>query len=219
MLKYLSIIFESLAFLVSIFCIKKNKGSYIEWMSLFLFYIILTECLGLYFTYYLHKPTTPIYLVYQIVSSSFYSYLFYKLLTNNKYIQRFIFGFALINSLILCYIFIFISNFIEFNYKMKIIDGIYFVSISCIYLYTQFMDDELEELLINKPGFWIAAGLLLFYSAYSIVITLHPITSKNKIFVFGLPLHNFFAQVLSVILYTCFSAAMIVWKPKTTTSS
>jgi len=219
MLIYLSIIFESLAFIVSIFCIKKNKGSTIEWMSLFLFYSILTECLGVYFNYYLHKPTTPIYLVYQIVSCCFYSYLFYKLLNNYRYIRFFILAFAIINSLIFGYIFFFISNFIEFNYKMKIIDGIYFVCISCIYLYAQFMDDDLEELLVKKSGFWIAAGLLLFYSAYSIVITLHPITSKNKIFVFGLPLHNFFAQVLSVILYICFSAAMIVWKPKTTTLS
>ena len=219
MLIYLSIIFESLAFIVSIFCIKKNKGSTIEWMSLFLFYSILTECLGVYFNYYLHKPTTPIYLVYQIVSCCFYSYLFYKLLNNYRYIRFFILAFAIINSLIFGYIFFFISNFIEFNYKMKIIDGIYFVCISCIYLYAQFMDDDLEELLVKKSGFWIAAGLLLFYSAYSIVITLHPITSKNKIFVFGLPLHNFFAQVLSVILYICFSAAMIVWKPKATTLS
>jgi len=219
MLIYLSIIFESLAFIVSIFCIKKNKGSTIEWMSLFLFYSLLTECLGVYFNYYLHKPTTPIYLVYQIVSCCFYSYLFYKLLNNYRYIRFFILAFAIINSLIFGYIFFFISNFIEFNYKMKIIDGIYFVCISCIYLYAQFMDDDLEELLVKKSGFWIAAGLLLFYSAYSIVITLHPITSKNKIFVFGLPLHNFFAQVLSVILYICFSAAMIVWKPKTTTLS
>jgi hypothetical protein len=107
----------------------------------------------------------------------------------------------------------------EYNYKITMVFGIYISVLSCYYLYQQFKEDDLDILLIKQPGFWLAAGLLIFYSGMSTIYALHPFTSKYNLEIFGLKLHQFFAQLLSVFLYSCLSAAMLLWKNKTRISS
>jgi hypothetical protein len=215
MLKYLSICFELLAFLIALINLKKNKGSFIQWMAPYLFFVLLTEVLAVYTYYELKIVNAFIYYPYLIINIIFYSYLFNQLL-NNKRNAKIVSTIAVtVITIAYLIVFFFIANRIELLYKLKITTGIYLTVFACYYLYTEFANDNLEEFLIKKSGFWIATGVLLFHSGYSIVITLHPFTSKNKIFIFGLPIHNFFAQVLSVFLYTCLAIAMIVWKPKT----
>ena len=185
------------------------------WMSLFLLYIIFTESLGSYMFYVLKKPNTVVYAVYQAVSVCFYSYLFYALLPDKKIARKIIAVSAFLIAVSILIVTFFVADRVELLYRLKIILCIDLSIVSCYYLYCEFMEEKPEESLIKNTGFWIATGLLLFNSAYSIVITMHPYTSKNKVFLFGLPIHNFFANILSVFLYSCLSIAMIVWKPKT----
>lgn len=215
---YIGQLFEVLAFVVSIIYYKRTKGSFLQWMSLYLFYTVFSENLGSYVHYALNKPTTPIFLWYNAITILFYTFIFSKLLIGKAILKKGLWIFSSILSTSLICLFLFVNNYVEYKFQLQIVFGFYISIVACYYLYTEFMNDDLEEFLINKSGFWIATGVLLFYSGYSIVLTLHPVTSKNKIFILGISIHNFFAQVLSVFLYTCLAIALIVWKPKTTKS-
>jgi len=85
---------------------------------------------------------------------------------------------------------------------------------ACLYLYRQFMKDDVEDILIKQSGFWMAAGVLLFYSGMCTVYALHPIIDKDNLMIWGTRLHNFFGRVLSVFLYSCLSIALLVWDKK-----
>ena len=218
-IRYSSIICEIIAFIISLIVFKKNRGSFIQWMSLYLFYTLFTELSAAYLYYHLHKPTTALHLWYHVVLIVFYTYVFKNLLVLNRLLEISTWSISSILVLSFMYIFYFLPNYVEYKFKLQIAEGFYLSILSVIYLYQEFMDDNPEEFLLRKAGFWIAAGILLFYSGESIVLALHPTASKNHIFILGLPVHIFFANILSVFLYTCLSIAMIVWKrPKTTIS-
>jgi hypothetical protein len=74
------------------------------------------------------------------------------------------------------------------------------------------MEDDLEVLLIRQPGFWIAAGILIFYSGICTVYALHPLIVQYNLQIFGMKLHHFVPMVLSVVLYSSLSIAMFLWK-------
>lgn len=185
-------------------------------MSLYLFYTTGNEVYGHYLHGMLHKSTTPLFIWYHVFTTVFYTFIFqnlFKQLKHSKYVN--IIMWIVSSSIIFSFIFIFffVSNYVEYKYRLQIVLYFYLCILAAFYLYKEFTNDSLDELLIKKSGFWIAAGLLLFYSAISVVYALHPTASKNNIYILGLPIHLFFANILSVILYTCLSVAMIVWSP------
>lgn len=212
-------IFEALALLVSLYTYKKNKGSFLQWMPLFLFFILFGEMGGRYFDEVLNKPNTHIYLWIYVFITIYYSYCFYCLFEKRKILQYIIIGCASVFVFLLLFIFFFMIEYSEYKYRITMAFGIYISIIACLYLYHQFQEDDFEVLLIKQPGFWIAAGLLIFYSGMSTVYALHPFTAQKNLFIFGIKLHQFFARGLSVFLYSCLSAAMLLWKNKTKTSS
>ncbi len=152
MLKVLGLTFEIIAFLVSVFCFKKNKGSFIQWMSLFLFYIIFTEASGYYIYYVLKRPNSGVYLFYHVVSTCFYTYIFYQLLNHKKLVKTILSVVAFTISVLMLSAFFFVKDNVELLYRFKIIIGIYLSVVSCYYLYCEFMEDDLEELLLKNRG-------------------------------------------------------------------
>jgi hypothetical protein len=221
MIQYVGVVFEVLAFVISLFVFKKNKGSFIQWMSLYLFYTAGNELLAHYMYGVLLKSTTHLFIWYHVITTIFYTYIFgclFNQIKYHKYVRHVIWVISSVIIFSFLFMLFFVSNYVEYKYRLQIVLYFYLCILSVFYLYKEFTNDSLDELLVRKSGFWIAAGLLLFYSTLSIVTTLHPTTAKNNIFIFGLPIHLFFASILSVILYSCLSVAMIVWKkpsPKT----
>lgn len=216
MIQYVAITFEISSFVISLFVLNKNKGSFIQWMSLYLLYTVVNEACGYYLHDVLHKSTTPLFIWYHVITAVFYTFIFqnlFKQLKHFKYVSiiMWIVSSCIISSFI--FIFLFVSNYVEYKYRLQIVLYFYLCILAAFYLYKEFTNDSLDELLIKKSGFWIAAGLLLFYSAISVVHAMHPTASKNNIYIMGLPIHLFFANILSIILYTCLSIAMIVWAP------
>jgi phosphoglycerol transferase MdoB-like AlkP superfamily enzyme len=59
----ISYLFELIALVTSLFLYKKLKGSFLQWMPLFLFFIFYGEMGGAYFFYILKKPNSHIYLL------------------------------------------------------------------------------------------------------------------------------------------------------------
>ena len=212
-------VFELLALLVSLYTYRKNKGSFLQWMPLFMFFIVYAEMGAAYFADVLDKPNTHIYLWVNVFITFYYNYCFYSLFEKRKVLQYITMGSAALFVFLLLTIFFFMTEYSEYKNKLSMAFGIYISVIACIYLYQQFKEDDLEILLIKQPGFWIAAGLLIFYSGMSTVYALHPFTAQKNLFIFGIKLHQFFARVLSVFLYSCLSVAMILWKNKTKISS
>lgn len=215
----IGIIFEIIALIISIYTLKKNKKGFFKWMPLFMFFIVLGELGGSYFYHILRKPNSHIYLWINTFIYIYYSYCFYCLFSLNKWILNIIVFIASLLVFFNLFIFFFMIDYVEYKNKISLFFGIYISIISCYYLYKQFIQDNLEILLIKQSGFWIATGLLIFYAGMSTVYALHPFTSTNKLYIFGFPIHLFFAQILCVFLYSCLSIAMLLWKTPTKTSS
>lgn len=205
---------ELIALIISIFGYKKIKHTYLQWMVPYLFILLVAELVANYLVNIAQKPTTSIYLWVNALSIVFYNYCFYHLFEKKRIIQRVIIVSASALVLISIILFFFVANYVEYKNYIIITGGIFLSVFSCLYLYQQFMKEELEVLLIYQPEFWISAGVLLFYSGVCTIYALHPIIARNNLLIFGMKLHNFFAQTLSVFLYSCLSVAALLWKKK-----
>jgi hypothetical protein len=210
-MRFASIISEMLAFIVSLMVLKKNKGAFIQWMGLYLLFTIFIELAGYYCDYYLHRANSWFYLWHSAATRVIYTVVFFNLFNKLKLLKVFVLSVSSVLIISYVTIFFWVSNYTAYLYRLQIAQGVYLSLLSVSYLYREFINDSLEEYLVLKPGFWIAAGLLLFYSGFCIVMALHPSTYKTGYFIYGMPLHHFFLAVLSIILYVCISMAMVVW--------
>jgi hypothetical protein len=207
-------IVEFIALLVSIFCYKKTKHSYLQWMMPYLAFVLTAELIASYILYIQKGANTYIYIWINTFSIIFYNYCFYNLFEKERIVQKIIIITASVLVSVSLFLFFFVHNYVEYKNYVLIVSGIFLSCFSCLFLYRQFMKDDLEVLLIKQSGFWIAAGVLLFYSGICTIYALHPLIEKNNLLVFGMKLHNFFARALSVFLYFCLSAAILVWEKK-----
>lgn len=205
---------EFIALLVSIYCYKRIKHSFLKWIILYLAIVLTGELIANYIFYIKKGATTFIYIWINIFSILFYNNVFYSLFEKERIVRKIIIVTASILVLISLFLFFFVYNYVEYKNYVLITSGILLSCFACLYLYRQFMKDDVEELLIKQSGFWMAAGVLIFYSGLCMVYALHPIIDKNNLMIFGIKLHNFFGRVLSVFLYSCLSVAVLVWEKK-----
>lgn len=205
---------EFIALMVSIFCYKRIKHSYLQWIIPYLALVLTGELIASYIFSILKGVNTFIYIWINTFSILFYNNVFYNLFEKERIVRKIIIVTASILVLISLFLFFFVHNYMEYKNYVFIVSGILLSCFACLYLYRQFMKDDVEDLLIKQSGFWMAAGVLMFYSGICMVYALHPIIDKNNLMVFGIKLHNFFGRVLSVFLYSCLSVAVLVWEKK-----
>ncbi len=151
-----------------------------------------------------------------IVETIFYGYIFYNLSHRNG-LKKII----LIQSI--SFFLIYLSLFFFFGSKVSIFTfclTLYGFSLSIIaigHIYNKFIDEEYID-IVKDPGFWIAFGVSIFFSGISIALILHEFILKNNLNLFGIKLYNFIPRVLSIILYSSISIAIILCKKKNKTS-
>jgi hypothetical protein len=213
MLYYLAAFFEIIAFLIFLVVYKKNRDTLLKYLGLFLLFDIVTDIISFLGFNYLNVNTIIVSNFDLIVQLFFISYILYKLIPQkNKKILKTVlcFSSAIIGFFII-YVYFFLPSNFEWNYRVRVLAGVYLVILACYYLYWEFISDELHIPLRKRTGFWLASSILIYQSGCSIVIALHHFTTENKALLIGMPLHHFFSAVLAIFSSVFQSIAILVW--------
>lgn len=183
-----------------------------KWFLPFILFIFLGEIVAKYIIADNITTNISIYYLIGIVESIFYGFIFYSL-NSRKIIKPFIVLYII--SSVIAFLYGFCFYRVGYAYFMSVLigSGFFLALIALGYIYTKFVDDE-ESLLISEPGFWIAFGVSIFFSGTCIVFSLHDYIAENNLTVLGVKLYNFVARVLSVVLYSSISIAIILCKKK-----
>jgi hypothetical protein len=205
----IAVIAEISACVISAFYYKKIKDSFLKWIPFYLLFVSVGESMA---HYYRGLGNAYIYLSIALLSIIFYNDCFYQLLQGKKNIQRFIIVISSILTVTCLYIFMISDAKHNYTYPLVIAMGIELSIIACIYLYHIFLSEDLEILLIKQSGFWMAAGVLLFFSGMCFTFAISPLALKYDLKIFDTYLLQFIPRVLSVVLYSFLSIAVILNK-------
>lgn len=200
---------EIIAFIISAFFYQKIKDSFLKWLPFYLFFVSVGE---LFAHYYSGLINSYIYLAITILSILFYNHSYYQLLQSRKKVQQLIILLSSIQLAVSIYLLVFLAHHQSEVHYLLIAMGIELSVIVCIYLYDIFLSDDMQVLLIKQSGFWMSAGVLLFFSGMCFTFAISPIAYDLKIF--DTYLLWFIPRTLSLILYSFLVVAVILYKPK-----
>jgi len=208
-------IVEAIALVIAVSNYRHIKNSRYIYFIPFLAFVLLGELGGVYFS----SPHTlnaaknmHIYLTITLVETIFCGYMFYHIIQSERMKQFTFIGSSILVSLMTVWFFFFADISVLLTNTIGI-TGFFFSCVSCFYLYEQnISSDKSEENLVKNPDFWFAIGVLIFWVTCTIPFILYFFLSKNQILIFGVPLYRLFPQVFSVVLYGCFTTAIILWK-------
>lgn len=147
----------------------------------------------------------------------FYGYLFMNN-TRQVYMKRIIqIGIPIIFLVTLIACFGFPQRYLAFYYCI-LLEGFFLTVCALGYLYFQFDDDQIENPAYDPIG-WIAIGVIIFFSGICIVFSLYDFIRMQQLIIFGEQIYILIPRMLSVLLYSCISMAIITCKINTTSSS
>jgi hypothetical protein len=208
--QYLHYYFEFLSLLIAGICFGKLRKSF---LALFLPYLLLTLLVELFagYLYQTYKqPTGWMYNILNLSSHIFYSYIYFKYSSVFKH-KRFI---LILSSIYLSgsVAYYLSTTFYQFSNWVIVAGGVLQVILSCLYFYEYLQNDAYVKEKHYSSGLWVASGVLMFYSGITICFSLYHYILLNHLRVFDLPLYNVIPRILSIILYSCISIALITWK-------
>lgn len=210
-------IVEAIAFGTAVWNYRYLKNTRYIYFIPFLAFMLLGELGGLYFgtpPYINAAKNLHIYLVITMVEIIFYGYMFHELLISKKMKQFTFVGAAILFWLLSIWLFFFADIGVLLSNTIGI-TGFFLSIVSCFYLYEMNTNSEkTEENLIRNPDFWFTIGVLIFWVTCTLPFILYFFLSKNQILIFGVPLYRLFPQIFSVVLYSCFTVAILLWRRK-----
>lgn len=183
-----------------------------KWILPFLLIVSIGEIIANYQNSILKvQAVTANYLI-AVIESAFYGFIFYRL-TNARFFKKVIIAIVIISELGYICGYYFDSTSLSYFFPNIIFSGFLIATISLVYIYLRFSEDD-KSLLISESGFWMAAGVTLFYSGASISFAFYESIYRNNLSLFGEKLLNIAPRFLSIILYICISISIILCKQK-----
>jgi hypothetical protein len=215
---YIHNIAELVSLLVAVIFYARIKGSFMKWVLPFLAFIFLAECIAMYLLVNkLVINNTTLYYIVSIVEMIFYTHVFYHFTTKEGLFRRSIIIFRVLSTLGFVIGLIFFTKDLDYYFSCFIVSSFFFVFISLRYIYGQYSGDEKINLL-SESGFWLALGVSVFFSGTCIVFCLHDLIMNNNLNIFGTRLYHMIPRILSIILYSSISIAIILFKRKNAVS-
>lgn len=199
---------EILTFCVGLYNYKRLKNSYMFWFIPFLGVTFIAEVSSDYIYHIYYNDTSWIFNFLIPITTLFYSFIIFSLIRDQRLKIPFI-SIGLIYLLIIGYL---LSVATSFSIPSVLLSSIILVILSCYYFYRCLLDDVDLNAFYVKSGLWIASGILIFYSGICIVFSLFDYIRTHHLAVNGTPLYNFVPRVLSIILYSCFMVAFVLWR-------
>jgi hypothetical protein len=157
--------FEISSFIISIVAIKRIKGTSFVYFIPFLFITSLTEILGIYFKFVLHRNNALIYNLYLFVEISFFLFLFRKNSESSK-LRNFAKWSIVIFSPFYIINLLFFQKLNLYNSYSAILGAFLIIIAACAFFYYCIQDineTNIASPFVN-PMFWIAVGCLFYYA-------------------------------------------------------
>ncbi|MBV9988635.1 MAG: hypothetical protein JO301_13235 [Chitinophagaceae bacterium] len=202
--------FEFMSAVVALFALPYLKGSYMRWFPAFLTFIFISEVLAKTFVHQVGFQAT--YTNY-IVQTAFYGNLFY-VLTTSKRTRTAIsaISIGLVVAYLYCYFFVDVTRKDMYGFaKVTMAFDFFLILLGMIYLYHQ-VADEYNVPFLSNPAVWISLGVILFFSGYNMILALYDYIIQKDLQLFGRRLYNLIPRLLCIVLYSCFSIAIILFR-------
>lgn len=183
----------------------------------FLSLITLAECWAVWQKEVLHVSTYGTNYAIALLELFFYSFLFMQF-TRHAGMKRIIrWLMPLLLLIILGSYWFYSERYLAFYYSI-IIEGFFLTACGLGYLYFQFEDDRINNPSMDPVG-WIAIGVMIFFSGISIVFSLYEFIRAQQIIIWGMQIYMLIPRLLSIVLYSCITIAIITCKINFTSSS
>lgn len=183
----------------------------------FLVFISVAEMLAIWQMEIARVSTYGTNYAIAIAELFFYGYLFMHA-TRQVYMKRIIrIGIPIIFFATLIACFLFPQRYLAFYYCI-LAEGFFLTVCALGYLYFQFDEDQIENPAYDPIG-WIAIGVIIFFSGICIVFSLYEFIRMQQLIIFGAQIYILIPRMLSIVLYSCISMAIITCKINTTSSS
>lgn len=151
--------------------------------------------------------------IYLMFSTPLYFYIFYKTLDLSKKIRALYIIIALVYTLFSLYNYFFFQGTAYLNTLTVTIQQLITILLSCALLF-QLATNEKYFVLSKEPYFWIAAGLLIFSLGTLVVIGMYQYIRINNLTIKNRSLYNVIMPVLNIVLYSAYTYAFYLCKPK-----
>ncbi|MBV9988650.1 MAG: hypothetical protein JO301_13310 [Chitinophagaceae bacterium] len=199
---------ELISFLLAVWAYPYLRLPYTKWLPVFLGFIFVSETatnlapVGFHVTY-----------LSLAIQAVYYGYIFYELASTRKIrISILVFVIGIVLAYSFSYIFLDTTRWYMFNFmRITMIFDLILTIIALNYLYRWSLLDA-NIFFVQEPSVWIAFGVVIFFSGYNIAVALYPYIIKQNLNVFGLRLYNLIPRLLSVVLYSCFSVAIVLYR-------
>lgn len=160
------------------------------------------------------KSTAIFYNLYRPFSVTIFFLIFHGLQLNNAPVKRLMarmYGVYLIFAvLILC----FGGPITELNRYLSLATGFLISSFALLFLFNYFNLDNAAEERKWFPVIPISIGILAFYPVINISFTFYKHLLKSEVLVFGTKLYQSIPQLMSLLMYSCFTYAFYLCKKR-----
>jgi hypothetical protein len=198
---------EFAAFLISIIYWRYYSKTFMKWTASFLGVIFIGELLAM--TY---PIVTLAYFIISVIEAVYYGHIFYNLIEGKRVrVAIIVVIFVSIVCYVISYFFLDTNMSMYFNSMALVLFGFLISAVALVYLYQLF---DRKQTIMDEPGFWIAVGVIVFFSGISIVFCFYGLLFDKRLRFMGWPLYRLIPRVLSVLLYGSFIVSILTCKRK-----
>lgn len=139
----------------------KYKHTFLKHFLFIIWYAVINEVIGYYFTQYINRNNTVLYNIYRLIEFSFYLLLYYNIVSNltNKKLIKLMLYLYLVSVLINCFYESFVTEYFIKNYIL----GASFIVISIIMYFSEILHSDKIIYIDKYLYFWISFAALIYF--------------------------------------------------------
>jgi hypothetical protein len=215
LLVYTYLAFIGIAFLSSLNAFRLDFPLHLKVFSVLLGLDFLVEFSSNVLVNLLHfRTNVPLYNCFMLVETMTYAWFFREILTS-RLLKGLIGGYMILFPIFWIIVVFFVFGLYQWNSYVAIVESLFTVCMAAVFYYQLFTAPTLIR-LTTSPEFWIATGLIIFYTCNLPYLGMLNFITKDY-----LPLAKSLLkllQVLNIIMYSLFTLAYLCTK-RTTTST
>lgn len=205
--------FQAIALIACIIFYRDLKKYRLQYFLPLCILVAITELLASNFKKLGLPSNYPFQNLYLIFSTPLYFYIFYKILNIGKDFRKIYIAIGISVSLLFFGNYLFFEGPMRLNTLTIIFQQMVTILLSCSVLF-HLATNEKHFLLLREPYFWIASALMIFSLGALVVMGMNQYIRLNNLTIKNKALYRVIMPVLNVILYSSYTYAFYLCKPK-----
>ncbi len=205
--------FQALALLACIIFYGDLKKYRLQYFLPLCILVAITELLASNYKKFGLPSNHPFQNLYLIFSTPIYFIIYYKILKIGRRFQTTYITVGTIISLLFIANYLFFEGPARINTLTIIVQQMVTILLSCSVLF-HLATNEKQFVLLKDPHFWVAASLMIFSLGALVIMGMNQYIRLNNLTIQNKALYRIIMPVLNVILYSSYSYAFYLCKPK-----